>query len=46
VVEVIVLAVLLGAWANLVADKVSLWVSEDETAGMAERYAQQVPFRK
>ena len=42
VVEVIVLAMLLGAWASLVGDKVSRWMSDDETAGMA----QAVPFEK
>ena len=45
VVEVIVLAALLGAWANIVVDKTSRWMSEDEAAGMAERYMQRIPFK-
>jgi hypothetical protein len=43
--EIVVLAVLLGIWANITVDKVSQWVDAGETAGMAERYVQRIPFK-
>ena len=43
--EIIILAVLLGIWANITVDKVSRWMDDDETAGMAEKFTQEVPFK-
>jgi len=45
VLELIVLAVLLGVWANITVDKVSRWVDDDEMVGMAEPFVQEIPFK-
>ena len=45
VLELIVLAVLVGIWINIMVDKASRWADDDEAAGMAERYVQRIPFK-
>ena len=45
ILELLVLAVLLGVWANITVDKVSRWMDDDETAGMAEKFVQEVPHK-
>jgi hypothetical protein len=44
ILELIVLAVLVGIWINITVDEISRWFDADETAGMAERYVQRIPF--